>query len=405
MVVIVPPIDGPTEAGPLPPPPNAWPASDTPPEGPRSLRPDWPSDLDGRARGAGEDHASCSTESAQSVECTRYPDPMTVARIVAWTLARKPVRAFLRYSEHNGSMLADSVTYRALFSIFAGVLLGFSVAALWLTGNAEAWQALLDAVDRAIPGLIGDDGIITPDAIQAPAGLSLASVIALVGLVGAAIGAIGSLRTAMHEIADKPTGDLAWYWVMLRNLAIAVGAGIALGASAAVTVLGTAGLGNVADWLGLAHDHPLVSLGTRWLAIAVTFALDAVAIAVLFRLLSGVRPSPRALWPGVLLGAAGLTVLQTLSGLFVGGATSNPLLASFASLIALLLWVNLSAQVILIASAYIVEGVVEQDDRVRARHGATTFAERRVQRAEDVVRAATGELEQARGALAQERAS
>ena len=32
-------------------------------------------------------------------------------------------------------MLADSVTYRTLFSVFAGVLLGFSIAGLVLAGN------------------------------------------------------------------------------------------------------------------------------------------------------------------------------------------------------------------------------------------------------------------------------
>jgi len=322
----------------------------------------------------------------------------TVDRVIAWALARRPVRAFLRYSEHQGAMLADSVTYRALFSIFAGVLLGFSVAALWLAGNPEAWQALLDAVDRAIPGLVGDDGIIKPNAIQAPAGLSIAGIISLVGLIGAAIGAIGSLRTAMHTIADRSLGDLAWYWVILRNLAIAIGAGVALGLSAAVTVLGTAGLGTVADALGLAHDDPIVAFGTRSLAIVVTFLLDAVAVAVLVRLLAGIRPTARSLWAGALLGAVGLTVLQTLSGLFVGGAGSNPLLATFASLIALLLWVNLSAQVILIATAFIVEGTVEERDRIRTRHGATTFAQRRTQRAEDAVRVATEELQAARAA-------
>lgn len=321
---------------------------------------------------------------------------MDVARITAWALARRPVRAFLRYSEHRGSLLADSVTYRALFSIFAGVLLGFSAAALWLSGNAEAWAALLDAVDRAIPGLVGPDALIKPDAVQAPAGLSIAGILSFVALIGAAIGAIGSLRTAMHTIADRPVDDLAWYWVILRNLGVAVGAGIALGASAVITVFGTAGLGTVADWMGLSHDHPLIAFGTRSIAIVVTFALDAVAIAALFRLLSGTRPAPRLLWPGALIGGLGLTVLQTLSGLFVGGASANPLLATFASLIALLLWVNLSVQVILIASAYIVEGIEESVDRVRTRHGADSFAARRVLRAEDAVRVASAELDKAR---------
>ena len=48
-----------------------------------------------------------------------------IARITAWALRLKPVRAFLLYSEKRGPMLADSVTYRTLFSVFAGVLLGF----------------------------------------------------------------------------------------------------------------------------------------------------------------------------------------------------------------------------------------------------------------------------------------
>lgn len=330
---------------------------------------------------------------------------MNLARIIAWALARTPVRAFLRYTEHQGAMLADSVTYRALFSMFAGVLLGFSVAALWLAGDPAAWQALIDAVDSAVPGLVGEGGLIDPDAIDVPVGLSIAGIVSLVGLIGAAIGAIGSLRTALHVIADKPIDDLMWYWVLLRNLAIAIGAGVALGGSAVITVIGTAGLGAVADVLGLAHDHPLVVFATRGVAILVTFALDAVAIALLFLLLSGERPPARSLWAGAMLGGVGLTVLQTLSGLFVGGASSNPLLASFASLIALLLWVNLSSQVILIASSYIVESAHEKVDRVRARHGATTFPERRVQRAEDAVRVASTDLERARAALADSRAT
>lgn len=326
-----------------------------------------------------------------------------VARVIAWALTLKPVRAFLRYSEHRGPMLADGVTYRALFSIFAGVLLGFSVAALWLAGNPQALRALVDAVDAVIPGLIGEDGIIKPSSIRAPAGLSIATALSLVALVGAAIGAIGSLRIAVRVIAGTVTDDALWIWVLLRNLALAVGIGGALAASAVVTFLGTAGVGTIVDWLGLPDDHTLAVVGSRSVAVLVTFFLDAAAIAVLFRVLSGVSAHGRALWSGALVGGIGLTVLQQLSGLFVGGAASNPLLASFASLIALLLWVNLSTQVILIACAYIVTGLEEDADRVRARHGSSTFAQRRVQRAEDAVAAASEELRRAREARTAER--
>ncbi len=330
---------------------------------------------------------------------------MDFARVISWALERTPVRAFLRYSERRGAMLADSVTYRTLFSVFAGVLLGFSIAALWLAGNKEAWDALIAAVDRTIPGLVGKGGLIDVDDIEAPVGLSVAGILSLVGLLGAAIGAIGSLRSALRAICDVTTDDVPFWLVMLRNLALAIGVGGALLASAAATMLGTAGLDLVAGWFGLTRGDAAVAWGARALAIVVTFLLDAVAIAVLFRVLSGVKAPPRALWTGAVLGAVGLTVLQHLSGLFVGGASSNPLLASFAALIALLLWINLSAQVILIASAYIVTLVREQSDRVRERFGAKTFAERRVQQSEDAVTVASRELLVAREALEKERAT
>lgn len=328
-----------------------------------------------------------------------------LARAVRWVLTLKLVRALLLYSERRGPQLADSITYRTLFSVFAGVLLGFSFAALWLSGNPDAYQALVGAVNSAIPGLIGTDGegLIDADAIQAPAGLSITGAIATVGLVGAAIGAIGSLRLAIRSIADRTTDDLMFLWVLLRNLGLAIGIGAGLVASAAATILGTAGVGIVTEWLGRPDEGPLEVLLTRVVTIVAVFALDALVIAAAFFLLSGVKPSGRALWSGALLGAVGLTVLQQLSGLFVGGASSNPLLASFASLIALLLWINLSAQVILIASAYIVTGVEEDRDRVRAKYGASTFAQRRVQRAERSVQTAVGELEAAREAERAER--
>lgn len=327
--------------------------------------------------------------------------PRLIAMVLSWSI----VRAYLRYSQRKGSVLADSITYRTLFGLFAAVLLGFSVAALWLAGNPTAWNALIEAIDNAIPGLVGgDDPLIDVDEIDGGATFSVAGGLSLLGLVGAAIGVIGTLRVAMRQIAGTVVDDVLFIWVILRNLALAAGAGGALLASAAATMLGTAGLGLVAGWFGMAEDDTLLRWGSRGVALLVTFALDTVAVAVLFRALSGVKASGSALWSGALLGGFGLTVLQQLSGLFVGGASSNPLLASFASLIALLLWINLSAQVILIASAFIVTKTAEKRDRVRERFGARTFAQLRVLRAEDAVISTSRELQAARDAESVERA-
>lgn len=323
-----------------------------------------------------------------------------IARVTAWALTLKPVRVWFHYLERRGPMLSDSITYRALFSVFAAVALGFSFAALWLKDNPAAWQALVNTVDAAIPGLIGEDGLIQVDKIE-PVGFTLTGILSAVALVGASIGAIGSLRAALRTLADEIHDDLFWIWVILRNLLLAIAIGGGFLVSAAVTFYGTTFIDVVGDlfeaetWIG--------DFATRALSIGAVFVLDAVLIALAFIVLSGVKARPRTLIVGSLIGGIGLTVLQQLSGLFVRGAGANPLLASFAALIALLLWFNLSAQMILLASTWIIVGVAEDTDRVREKYGAPSFEARRVKRAEDALRVAADELQLAQAAAAKAR--
>lgn len=326
-----------------------------------------------------------------------------IRRVTAWALSLRLVRAFLVYSGARGPTLADSVTYRTLFSLFAAVLIGFSCAALWLSGNPEALAAIERSVNNVVPGLVGTDGLLDVSQLKAPTEFTVAGVIGTLGLLGAAIGAIGSLRSALRQIAGVTTDDTLPVLVIVRNLAVAVGIGIALVGAALVTFLATAGLTFVRGLLGISADSWVTAVLTWALSTIVVLALDTAAVAVAFAALSGVKTRRRTLWRGALLGGVGLVVLQQLSGLFVGGAGNNPLLTTFASLIALLLWLNLSSQVILIAGAWITVATEEDHDRVRAKYGATTLIQFRVRRAEKAVRAATGELEAAREAEAKER--
>lgn len=321
-------------------------------------------------------------------------------RLIARVLQFRVVRTALRYTEHRGPALADSVTYRALFSVFAALLLGFSVAALWFGRDSAAFDALIEALDSTVPGLTD---AVDLRQVEAFGGFTLVGVFSLIGLVGAAIGAIGSLRAAVRELADRVHDDLNPIWVLLRNLLLAIAFGGLLAAAAILSVLSSVGVQAVASWLGISAGDALSAWLTRGFGALGVLIINTAAIALVFRALSGVTAPARALWGGALLGGAGLLVLQELSGLFVRGATANPLLASFAALIALLLWFNLSAQVILFASTYIIVATDESRDRVRERFGATTMAQHRRRRAEDRVHAAARELRAAVQAETEER--
>lgn len=288
-----------------------------------------------------------------------------------------------------------------------GVLLGFSVAALWLAGNETAWNAIISAVDAALPGLIaqdGKDGIIDPNSIHAPAGLSIAGIISLGGLIWSALGAIRSLRVAMRTLAGTVDDEVASWRVILRNLLLALMIGVAFLGSAALTFAGRSLVRGIADAIGLPEDSRGVYWAVRVVSLLVVFGLNIVLIAASFRVLSGVHAPARSLWGGSAIGAAALLVLQELSGLFVRGATANPLLASFASLLALLIWLNLSAQVVLIASAIIVTDAEERADG-GAERSAETLAEVRLRRALQDSDASTRKLRDAQETVAEERRS
>ena len=88
-------------------------------------------------------------------------------RATAWVLATRPARAVLSYLEHHGPMLADSITYRTLFSVFAGLFLGFAIGGIWLSGNPDAMDALVATIGAAIPGLPVTDTLKQVDAVGA----------------------------------------------------------------------------------------------------------------------------------------------------------------------------------------------------------------------------------------------
>ena len=138
----------------------------------------------------------------------------------------------------------------------------------------------------------------------------------------------------MREIAQLPSPPANFLLLKLRDLGLALAFGAAVLLSAALLFASTQAL----EWI-----FPAIGIDTD-------------------SRIPGVKIPPRPLMQGALLGAAGLAVLKILGTTLLGGASSNPLLASFAVIIGLLIWFNLTCQVILIAAAWLV--VTATDDGV-----------------------------------------
>jgi membrane protein len=181
-------------------------------------------------------------------------------------------------------------------------------------------------------------------------------------------------------MADLPGPRTNWILLMVKDFGLALAFGVALIISALLSLAGTTFIGNVLDYLGIDSSSTTAIVVGRSFAILLMFALDTAVLAALYRVLAGVRIPPRYLFPASLLGAAALGVLKILGTTLLGAAGVNPLLASFVVIIGLLIWFNLVCQVILIASVWIVVGMIDGGvplDEVAAKERKAKEAEER----------------------------
>lgn len=290
------------------------------------------------------------------------PDATGIAGFVARIFALKPVRVLLRFNQEHGPLLASGMAYQAVFALFAGLWLAFSIAGFVLRGNAVLRDALFAALNRTIPGLLstgGTKGAIDPGRLLEPAALGASSVVSLVGLLLTAVGFLATLRTAIRIVFGVPDPAEIPVLRWLKDLGLTVAFGAAVLLTAVISLLTTTALGLVLNLLGVGKGSFLATVAPGVVGAVLILLIDMGLITAAFRILSGLRVPRKRLLVGALLGGIGLAALQTLGSALLGGARNNPLLAGFAILVGLLIYFNLVAQVILLAASWIAVGLTD----------------------------------------------
>jgi membrane protein len=304
----------------------------------------------------------------------KAPNPLVtwVQARVAWVQSLKPVRVFQHYSRVRGPILASGLAFQGLFAVFAGLWVAFSIAGLVISGNEAAQDAIVTALNNAIPGLIdtGDGGAIDATTLLSAGVFGWTGAIALVVLTWSALGWLSSARDAVRTMFELPSPAANFALLKVRDLVLGLGLAVVLLVSAALSFAGTSATSLLLGLAGMHGKTVTATVLSRIVTLGVMFVLDTVVLAALYRFPATIRIPRKRLWAGALLGAIGLGVLKTLGSALLGGATNNPLIASFAVLAGLLLFFNLVCQVILIAASWIATGLedagIEVDPRVAA---------------------------------------
>jgi membrane protein len=290
--------------------------------------------------------------------------PSRFAPAIAWVKSLFIVRVLMYYSNAQGSLIASGLAFQAIFAVFAAVWVGFSIVGLVVAGNHDLQRPLIDVLANAVPGLIRENGstsgAIDPKVLLNAGAFTISGVIALLSVLVTALGWLSSARTGIRILFALPQPKTNFFLLKLRDLAVGIGLAIALIVSAALSVAGSAATTALLPIIGVSSHSFLGAVVGRVVTLAVMFALDAVTLGAFFSVMSGVKLPFRRLVGGTLVGAISLGVLKVLGGSLLGVSKNNPLLASFAVILGLLIFFNFVCQVILIAAAWIKVGM---DDR------------------------------------------
>lgn len=330
--------------------------------------------------------------------------PTGFAAIVAKIMALRIVRTFMHYAGEGGALLAAGMTYQAVFALFAAIWVAFSVLGFVIASDVGLQEEIFKAINSAVPGVVGETGLIQPSALTASSGLTWTAAIALVGLLLTAVGFLASMRDAIRRIFDMPPLAAPIVVQKLKDLGLALGFGAVVLVSAALSVVSTAALGFAFELVGIDRESLFAVIVARTIGYLIVFAIDLATLAAAFRILSAIKIPPKRLFAGAAIGAAALGALKAAVTLgLVGGTGANPLLAGFA-ILGLMIFLNFACQAMLISASWISVGMKDNaidprslsDEELEVEH-ATKLEEARRLVARSNLEKAKEEYRNARG--------
>jgi len=254
-----------------------------------------------------------------------------------------------QWDEDNVTRLAASLAYYTLLSIAPLIILAVAV-----TGLAFGEEAARQHIAGEISGVVGSGAAEAIETIaknaRAPGSGVLGIAVGVVVLLFGASGVFGELQSALNtvwDVAPKP-GRGIWGIVKDRFFSFTLVLGVAF--LLLVSLVISAGL----TWVGKVFENSLPGGAVVWqvLNFGISFAVVTALFAVMFKKLPDVLIRWRDVWVGAAVTAALFTLGKFGLGIYLGSAGVSSAYGAAGSIVALVIWVYYSAQVLLVGAEF-----------------------------------------------------
>jgi membrane protein len=251
------------------------------------------------------------------------------------------------WAEDNAPSLGAALAFYTIFSLAPVLIVAIAIAGLAFGQKAAEGEFLLQ-----LQALVGQTGARAVQAIIQSANRPTLGVIATtIGIGTALIGASGAfvqLQDALNKIWRVQRRSESIFLAVIRGRFLSFGLVLGLGFLLLVSLVVSAALGALGDFMGPLLPWP------AYLLESVNFLLSLGVIALLLAMIFKYLPDTEIEWSDVWIGAAVasllLTIGKALIGLYLARSTVALAYGAAASLVIILSWVYYSAQILLLGA-------------------------------------------------------
>ncbi|MGW7525452.1 YihY/virulence factor BrkB family protein [Streptomyces sp. NPDC054783] len=241
--------------------------------------------------------------------------------------------------------LAAAMTFISFVALFPLLTLIAAISAATLSPDRQ--KTVEHKIAEQFPGVLSSRLDLTSLVHNA----GTVGVIAGALLLLTGIGWVGQMRDCLRAVWELPDQQQNPVVAKAKDAGILLGLGGALLVTLAASTLASAAVGLVSRHLGLAA-HSWGSLLLRIAAFAVAASADFLVLLYVLTLLPGVEPPRRRLVVAALLGAVGFELLKLLLSGYIQGVAAKSMYGAFGVPVALLLWINFTAKLVLFCASW-----------------------------------------------------
>jgi membrane protein len=253
------------------------------------------------------------------------------------------------FSQSKGTLMAGALAYYALFSISPLLVLTISIATKFL-GASQMMNVLMERLTTLVGPMVAGSVMLLLDSYVRNAYSTFPAIISIgIMFFGASIVFV-QLKSALNQIwgiAPKPQRGL---FLFLRTQGLAFASVMVLGLILVSLTTASTMINSIRQFLF--DEESLINQTLPFWDLLFSILLFSLIFSLLFKILPDADVNWRDVWLGGLVTSVAFTIGESLVGIYLSSSGILSLYGIAGSVIAIMIWVFYSAQILLFGAAF-----------------------------------------------------